>query len=204
LCEKGVEMFTGLVEEAGEVLAIEPSAGGGCRFSVACQSAHEGVKIGDSIATNGCCLTVVKIEQNRLTFDLLEETRRATNLAGLRPGAKINLERSLKVGDRIGGHFVTGHIDGVAVIRRWEKAGSDFILEAEAPSGLERYLVPKGSVALDGISLTVGKVEGTRFNVWIIPHTREVTALSQRAVGDRLNLECDMLAKYVEKSRGGA
>lgn len=197
-------MFTGLVEEAGDVLAVEPLADGGCRFSVACQKAHEGVKIGDSVATNGCCLTVVKIEQNRLFFDLLEETRRATNLAGLRPGAKINLERSLRAGDRIGGHFVTGHIDGTAVIRRWEKAGSDYILEVEVPAGLERYLVPKGSVALDGISLTVGKVDGTRFNVWIIPHTHEVTALSQRAVGDRLNLECDMLAKYVEKSRGSA
>jgi riboflavin synthase len=195
-------MFTGLVEEAGEVVGVQPLDGGGCRFTVSCRIVHEGVRIGDSLANNGCCLTLVEASGNRLSFDLLEETRRTTNLMDLKPGSKVNLERSLRVGDRVGGHFVTGHVDGTVLIRRWEKADCDLVLEVEVFDGLERYIVPKGCVALDGISLTVGRVHGNLFNVWIIPHTREITALSQRSVGDRLNLECDMLAKYVEKSLG--
>jgi riboflavin synthase len=191
-------MFTGIVEEAGRVVSLDLHPHG-CRYAVEAPLAAQGAALGDSIANNGCCLTVVAIDGSRLTFDLLEETRRATNLAALRPGSRVNLERSLRADARLGGHFVTGHVDATARITRWEPEGSDYVLEVEAPEPLARYLVPKGCVALDGISLTVGRVQGPRFNVWIIPHTRAVTTLADRAVGDFLNLECDLLAKYAEK-----
>lgn len=194
-------MFSGIVEEAGTVVAVEKNDKG-CRFTIETENLTEGVKLGESIANNGCCLTVVKFEGNQLVFDLLEETQKVTNLMSIELGKKINLERSLSVGDRIGGHFVTGHVDAMAKITQWRplgETGADYELEVEVPAGLERFIVPKGCIALDGMSLTVGEVDGPRFNVWIIPHTREVTALSQREIGDYLNLEVDMLAKYVEK-----
>lgn len=191
-------MFTGIVEEAGRVIALEERPDG-CRFTVEAHLAVQGTQTGDSIAVNGCCLTVAGIESRQLTFDLLVETRRATNLAHLQPGSRVNLERSLRADSRLGGHFVTGHVDSTAHVTRWEEEGTDYVLEVEVPSDLARYIVPKGCVALDGISLTVGKVSGTRFNVWIIPHTRTVTTLADRKVGDLLNLECDLLAKYAEK-----
>jgi riboflavin synthase len=191
-------MFTGIVEEAGRVVSLEFHPHG-CRYTVEAPLAAQGTSVGDSIANNGCCLTVVAMDGPRLTFDLLEETRRATNLASLQPGSRVNLERSLRADARLGGHFVTGHIDATARITRWEPEGSDYVLEVEVPDPFARYIVPKGCVALDGISLTVGRVHGPRFNVWIIPHTRAVTTLAERAVGDLLNLECDLLAKYTEK-----
>jgi len=191
-------MFSGIVEEAGilkEILHGEKTH----RLTVEVNTAAAGVKLGDSVANNGCCLTVAAVNGKELSFDLLEETLRATNLGDLRPGSLINIERSLCVGDRIGGHFVTGHVDCAVPITRWERAGADYVLAVELPAGTEKYLVPKGCVAIDGISLTVGEVTGNRFNVWIIPHTLAVTALRDRKVGDRLNLEFDMLAKYTEK-----
>ncbi|MEM6883868.1 MAG: riboflavin synthase [Verrucomicrobiota bacterium] len=192
-------MFSGIVERTGEVISLE-KIDGGARLTVDAASLAQGVKLGDSVAHNGCCLTVSVIDGNHLSYDLLEETLRATNLGGLQPGHSVNLERSLAVGDRIGGHFVTGHVDGNATITKWEKQeGGDYTLEVEVPESCERYLVPKGCIALDGMSLTVGLVDGRRFNVWIIPHTREVTSLKHRQVGDRLNIEFDMLAKYTEK-----
>jgi riboflavin synthase len=191
-------MFTGIVEEAGRVISVDPHPHG-CRFTVEAPLASQGASPGDSIANNGCCLTVVAIDGPRLTFDLLEETRRATNLLNLHPGSLVNLERSLRADARLGGHFVTGHVDGTGTITRWEPEGSDWILEIEAPAGGERYVVPKGCIAIDGISLTVGRVNGRRFNVWIIPHTRHVTALGERRAGDPVNLEFDLLAKYAEK-----
>jgi riboflavin synthase len=156
-------------------------------------------KIGDSIAVNGCCLTVTGVKGSQLTFDLLDETRAKTNLQALQLGSRVNLEGSLRADGKVGGHFVTGHIEATAKVTQWTRSGEDWELEAEVPAGLERYLVPKGCVALDGISLTIGRVEGRKFNVWIIPHTYEVTTLQDRKKGDELNLECDLLAKYVEK-----
>ncbi|MFQ3670757.1 MAG: riboflavin synthase [Verrucomicrobiia bacterium] len=191
-------MFTGIVEGAGTVLALE-STPGGCRLIVNAGPLAQDVRLGDSIANNGCCLTVAQIDGSTLTFDLLEETRRATNLQDLLPGRKVNLERSLTPTSRLGGHFVTGHIDGTGQVTRWEPEGSDYILEIEVPDHLEKYLVPKGCIAIDGISLTIGRVTGRRFNVWIIPHTLAVTALGERSVGDQVNLEVDLLAKYTEK-----
>jgi len=192
-------MFSGIVEGTGSVAGLEQIPGGS-RLTVDAGPIAEGVRLGDSIAHNGCCLTVAAIAGENLSYDLLDETLRATNLGGLEPGHVVNLERSLAVGDRIGGHFVTGHVDGTATITRWEKEEEgDYTLEVEVAEGAERYLVPKGCIALDGISLTVGQVDGSRFNVWIIPHTREVTVLKERKAGDLLNIEFDMLAKYTEK-----
>jgi riboflavin synthase len=191
-------MFSGIVEETGIVQSLQLGEKS-CQLTVEANRVLGGIKLGDSIANNGCCLTVSSVSGKMITFDLLQETLRATNLGDLSAGHRINLERSLQVNDRIGGHFVTGHVDTTGVITVWEKKGQDYTLEIEVPFGMERYLVPKGCVAIDGISLTVGQVEENRFSLWIIPHTMEVTALQERQVGDRVNLEFDLLAKYTEK-----
>ena len=191
-------MFTGIVQEAGVVKAVTPR-GKGWSLEVEAGEAAKDAKIGDSIAVNGCCLTVTAVGGSRLTFDLLDETRNKTNLKAVQTGSRVNLEASLRADGKVGGHFVTGHIEATARVTKWSRAGQDWELEAEVPAGLERYVVPKGCVALDGISLTVGRVEGRKFNVWIIPHTYEVTTLKDRKEGDEVNLERDLLAKYVEK-----
>ncbi|MBL9172807.1 MAG: riboflavin synthase [Verrucomicrobiales bacterium] len=193
-------MFTGIVEETGTVHAIR-RATESIRLEVAARIAGKGVALGDSVAVNGCCLTVVARRSVRgralLSFDLLQETWDRTNLSSLVPGARVNLERSLAVGARLGGHFVTGHVDDTGTITRWERRGSDHVLEVAAPKSVRPFLLFKGSIAVDGISLTVAAVTRSGFRVWIIPHTREVTALSERSVGDRVNLEADLLGKYV-------
>jgi riboflavin synthase len=195
-------MFTGIVEEAGMVQAVT-RRGKGWSLEVEAGAILAGVKIGDSVAVNGCCLTVTEVKEMRLVFDLLDETKERTNLQSVQVGARVNLESSLKADGKLGGHFVTGHIDGTAQVMKWVRSGEDWELEAEVPAGLERYLVPKGCVAIDGISLTIGRVEGRKFNVWIIPHTYGVTTLRDRKEGDKVNLECDLLAKYVEKMIAG-
>ncbi|NDD57014.1 MAG: riboflavin synthase [Verrucomicrobia bacterium] len=194
-------MFTGIVEEAGVVKAVTPR-GKGWSLEVEASQVAQGAKVGDSIAVNGCCLTVTGVKGEGLTFDLLDETRAKTNLKTSQTGSRVNLESSLRADGKVGGHFVTGHIEATAKVTKWSRAGQDWELEAEVPAGMARYLVPKGCVALDGISLTIGKVEGRRLNVWIIPHTYEVTTLRDRKEGDELNLECDLLAKYLEKMSG--
>ena len=191
-------MFTGIVQETGVVKAVT-LRGKGWSLEVETRQVAKEAKIGDSIAVNGCCLTVTGVKGSQLTFDLLDETRAKTNLQALQLGSRVNLEGSLRADGKVGGHFVTGHIEATAKVTQWTRCGEDWELEAEVPAGLERYLVPKGCVALDGISLTIGRVEGRKFNVWIIPHTYEVTTLQDRKKGDELNLECDLLAKYVEK-----
>ena len=195
-------MFTGIVEEAGSVISIEAGESS-IRLVVEASMAGNKARLGDSIAVNGCCLTLVSIRRRgrkrTLAFDLLAETWRRTSIGDAKVGALVNLERSLAFGDRIGGHFVTGHVDGTGVIRRWERDGRDHVLDVEAPAPLRRYLVQKGSIAVDGISLTVAEVLPKGFRIWIIPHTLEITALRNRQVGDRVNLEADMLAKYVER-----
>jgi len=191
-------MFTGLVEGTGRVLSFQ-STTGGSRLLLDTGHLAEGVRIGDSVAINGCCLTVVVVEGAQLGFDLLLETETRTNLRRLKPAALVNLERALPASGRYGGHFVTGHIDATAEIRRWEQVGQDYELRIGIEPAQGAYLVPKGCIAVDGISLTVGEVTRDEFSVWIIPHTRAVTALSERAVGDLVNLEFDLLAKYTEK-----
>ena len=195
-------MFTGIVEEAGVIEKITP-AEKSIEMTVRAAVCGRSVKVGDSVAVNGCCLTAVKITSRGraklIQFDLLEESWRRTNFQFARPGSLVNLERPLRANGELGGHFVTGHIDGPGKIIRWERAGKDHVLDIAAPADVMRYLVFKGSVAVDGISLTVAGAGKKSFRIWIIPHTFEVTALRERKVGDVVNLEADMLGKYVEK-----
>jgi riboflavin synthase len=198
-------MFTGIVEETGVVDSIQP-LDKSMRLTVTMRKCGAGLKVGDSLAINGCCLTVAKLttkgRKKTAQFDLLNETWQKTNLQFTRAGSLVNLERSLEVGGRLSGHFVTGHIDGMGKIIKWEIVGDDHLLEISAASEVMRYIILKGSIAVDGISLTVASVERESFGIWIIPHTHEVTALNDRAVGDAVNLEADMLGKYVERFSG--
>jgi riboflavin synthase len=195
-------MFTGIVEESGRVQSITPG-GNSIRLAVLAHVCGRGLKAGGSLAVNGCCLTVVKTSprgrDRLLQFDLLAETWQCTNFHALHPGAAVNLERSVRAGGRMDGHFVTGHIDGVGKITRWERSGRDHVLDISAPADIMRYIVIKGSVAVDGISLTVAAARAKSFRIWIIPHTLAVTALRERRTGDEVNLEADMLGKYVER-----
>ena len=191
-------MFTGLVEGTGRV-AVLLAPKGMTRLMIDAGPLVEGARIGDSVALNGCCLTVTSIEGSLLGFDLLEETQACTNLRDAKPGRAVNLERALPAHGRYGGHFVTGHVDTTGVIRRWEQKGQDYELRIGIEPAQGIYLVPKGCLAVDGISLTVADVGRDEFSVWIIPHTRSITALRERAVGDLVNLEFDLLAKYTEK-----
>jgi riboflavin synthase len=195
-------MFTGLVEMTGRVAAAEPR-GEGLRLVLEAQGLAETMRIGDSLALNGCCLTVAAMEGARLTFDLLRETVERTNLRAVRLGSRVNLERAMAADGRFGGHLVTGHVDATGVIRGWSAVSGDHELRIGIEPGQGIYLVPKGCIAVDGISLTVADVGADEFSVWIIPHTREVTALRERVVGDRVNLEFDLLAKYAEKILAG-
>ncbi len=195
-------MFSGIVEEAGRIVSVKPGDAS-IRLVIQAKIAGRGVKVGDSVAVNGCCLTAVKVSRSglgtKLHFDLLQETWRMTSFDGLEAGGSVNLERSLRVNDRLGGHFVTGHVDGTGEIVRWEKSGSDWVLEVRPPESMMRYFLYKGSVSIDGISLTVADVLPGVIRCWIIPHTRDVTNLSGRKAGERVNLEADLLGKYVER-----
>jgi riboflavin synthase len=191
-------MFTGIVEEAGKVVAFTEGPKS-WRLQIAARVVLEDTAIGDSIAVNGCCLTVVHVDAQHLYFDVLEESRRLTSFSALASGAPINLERSLRFDGKVGGHFVTGHIDGLGTIQVFEQRGADFYLCVRAAAGSGRYLIHKGSIAIDGISLTVAEVQGDSLAVWIIPHTLEVTNLQGRRAGEQVNLEFDLLGKYVEK-----
>ena len=195
-------MFTGIIEETGVVERIKPAANS-IELTVRADKSARGLKIGDSLAVNGCCLTAVKFSRrgkNKLVqFDLLQETWQRTNLQFAKPGSLVNLERPLRANAELGGHFVTGHIDGIGRIIRWERPGQDHVLDIAAPPEVMRYVISKGSIAVDGISLTVAGVKKKEFRVWIIPHTYEVTALRERKVGDAVDLEADLLGKYVEK-----
>ena len=188
-------MFTGIIEEAGTVVRLKAGKKS-LELTVRGQSS---VRIGDSVAVNGACLTVVGSRGKLLRFDVLNETVRRTNLGALRAGSLVNLERPLRANGRLDGHFVQGHVDATGRVKRWEKIGKDFVLEVAAPRTLMKYIVEKGSIAIDGISLTVAGVGRDWFRVWIIPHTRQITNLARRQAGDAVNLEVDILAKYVER-----
>jgi riboflavin synthase len=195
-------VFTGIIVETGTVERIKPTAKS-VELTVRGRKAMRGLKLGDSLAINGCCLTVVKLAKRGkdllAQFDLLQESWKRTNLQFVKPGSLVNLEPSLRANGDLGGHFVTGHVDGLGKIVRWERAGQDHVLDIAASKEVMRYLVFKGSVAVDGISLTVAAVAQKSFRIWIIPHTYEITALRERKVGDYVNLEADVLGKYVEK-----
>ena len=195
-------MFTGIIEETGVVERIRPAAKA-IELIIRVRRCGNGLKTGDSLAVNGCCLTVVKRRRGPkhqlLQFDLLRETWQRTNLQFAQVGSLVNLERPLKANGRWDGHFVTGHIDAIGRIHRWERSGKDHVLDIAAPPDVMRHVVKKGSLAVDGISLTVAAVRKKSFRIWIIPHTYAVTALRQRKVGDAVNLEADILGKYVAR-----
>jgi riboflavin synthase len=192
-------MFTGLVEETGAVEAFHRREGAS-RLVLRAEALAPECGEGESIAVNGCCLTVAAPPaEGRLEFDLLEETLRRTNLGRLEAVSPVNLERALPANGRLGGHFVQGHVDCVAAVREWKAVGLDYRLEIELPREFARYVVGKGSIAVDGISLTVAELKEETFAVWIIPHTLERTNLCAGKAGGYVNLEFDMLAKYVER-----
>lgn len=191
-------MFTGLVEEKGIVKEVV-SANGSADVSIVAPLVSSDVEIGDSIAINGCCLTVVKIAGEILTFQAGSETLSRTNLGVLAPESSVNLERALKVGQRMGGHYVSGHVDAIGIVDQRNDDGEWAEFWFKVPSQLTRQMASKGSVTVDGISLTLVGVEENRFSVALIPHTLEVTTLGDRAVGDSVNIETDLLAKYVEQ-----
>ena len=191
-------MFTGLIEEVGEVGELCRSVSFQ-RMEITAGSVLEDLAIGDSICIDGVCQTVVVLKGNRFVVESVEETMRLTTLSALRTGDRVNLERPLKASDRLGGHMVLGHVDGVGVIRRLEASGGSWILQVEVPALLRRYIAPKGSIAVDGISLTVVTSTAEGFTISLIPHTFEHTNLKQRKRGDRVNIEVDVVARYLER-----
>jgi len=194
-------MFTGLVEELGKVKSVVRGTLS-VRLSVNAKTILGDVKLGDSIAVNGTCLTVVDYSDSWFTADVMPETVDSTALAGLKAGDTVNLERTLRVGDRLGGHMVSGHVDGVGVIRDKKQRDNAVVIRIEAAPTIMRYIVKKGSVAIDGISLTVVEVGANWFTVSLIPHTAAVTTLGIKGPGDPVNLENDIIGKYVEKLMG--
>lgn len=190
-------MFTGIIEECGEVIGLEPVKTGAVLW-VKSSFAHE-VTIGESVANNGACLTATEVENGILRFDLLHETLRLTNLGDLSPGDPVNLERSLRIGDRLSGHFVQGHVDACAPILAYETVGHDHRFSVSLPPEFAHLIVHKGSICVNGISLTVAELHRDHFVLWIIPHTHEVTSLKSVKVGSRVNLEFDLLAKHLAR-----
>lgn len=191
-------MFTGLVEEIGIVQSVlrgDKSA----RIVIRANRILGDVKLGDSINTNGVCLTVTDFKDNSFSVDVMAETMRKSNLKGLYPGSRVNMERALRLGDRLGGHLLSGHIDGTGSISSFDKEENAVWVTIKASPELLKYIIPRGSIAIDGISLTAAHVDKEAFKVSIIPHTKDVTTLLEKAVGNEVNLECDMVGKYIER-----
>jgi riboflavin synthase len=192
-------MFTGIVQDVGRVLSRE-SRGGDVRLTIACERLDlTDTQVGDSLCVQGCCLTAVELNRNTFAADVSRETLALTTLGDLEPGAQVNLEPALRAGDPLGGHLVSGHIDGVAQVTDVRSDARSRRLTIETSAALARYLAPKGSVAVDGVSLTINTVAGASFGVNIIPHTQSSTTLGQLAGGARVNLEVDQLARYIHR-----
>lgn len=191
-------MFTGLIEEVGSVLGVH-ATDRGTRLQIVAPLIAVKIQIGDSVAVNGCCLTIAAHHDSQLIFDLLEETLDRTNLGALRQESRVNLERALPADGRLGGHFVQGHVDCAARILALEQDGADHRLEVELPAEFAHYVAHKGSIAVNGISLTVSEVSEESFAVWIIPHTKSQTNLATARTDDLVNLEFDLIAKYLER-----
>lgn len=196
-------MFTGLVETIGEVLALG-ARGGSAELVLRAPGIAAELALGDSVAVNGCCLTVTNIDAaaGTLSFDLLAQTLRVTNLGDMQAASLVNLERALRAGDRLGGHFVQGHVDATGEVLDWSRHGQDHRLEVRLPAAERALVIPKGSICLDGISLTAAEVGPESVTCWIIPHTLERTHLRAMQVGRRINIEFDMLGKYVRSLLG--
>jgi riboflavin synthase len=189
-------MFTGIIEEVGRLRSLRRSSEG-AELDVSCRRVREDLRPGDSVAVNGVCLTAVRADGEGFVAQVMPETLRRTNLGRLVPGALVNLERALPLGGRVGGHLVTGHVDATGVVTSMRSEGDAVLMEVTGPAELFPYLAPRGSVAVDGVSLTVVACEGDRFRVSLIPHTLAVTNLGCRRPGDAVNLEVDILARYV-------
>lgn len=194
-------MFTGLIEEVGTVRRLERGARG-ARLTIAAQTVLEQTAIGDSIAVNGVCLTVVTRTEDSFCADVMAETLRRSSLGSLQSGSEVNLERAMAANGRFGGHIVSGHIDGTGTVSSLRREDNAVWVTVETPSALMRYIVEKGSIAIDGVSLTVAKVSAGSFSVSVIPHTGAQTILLSKRAGDTVNLECDIIGKYVEKMLG--
>lgn len=191
-------MFTGLIEEIGSIESVAMSAKS-AKITIKAKTVLEGVKLGDSICTNGVCLTVTEFDRGKFSVDVMAESMRRSNLKTLRKGDEVNLERALKLSDRLGGHIVSGHIDGTGKIESYVKEDNAVWITVSAGPELLRYIIEKGSIAIDGVSLTVAYVDDEVFKVSIIPHTKDVTTLLKKQPGQEVNLECDMIGKYIEK-----
>jgi riboflavin synthase len=191
-------MFTGIIEERGRVRAIG-SGPSGTRLDVECGTVATDAAPGDSVSVNGVCLTVVERDEAGVLFDLVAETLDRSALGDLRPGDPVNLERPVTLATRLGGHLVQGHVDGVGTIDSLVRDGGSATMRVRVPDGLDRYLVEKGSIAVEGVSLTVAALEDRTFSVALVPHTLAVTTLGERRSGDRVNLEVDLVSKYVER-----
>ena len=191
-------MFSGIIETVGEIQSLRKDADG-ARITIEAPGVLDGVRLGDSIALNGVCVTVVDFDERKFEADLSIETLRRTNLGELDVGGRCNLERAMALGERLGGHLVSGHVDGVGKIRSRKSEGDSIWLTFEAPVEVMRYVVYKGSIAVDGISLTVAACDSKTFSVSIIPHTSEQTTLTEKKDGAAVNLEADLIGKYVEK-----
>lgn len=196
-------MFTGIVEGVGKTVSFEEKKAAWLLKLQAPEFIAESLSEGDSLACNGCCLTLVGRDGNELSFELLEETIRLTSFEGVKDGSLINLERPLEANARLGGHFVSGHIDVRSRVETFEQRGKNFYMKVAVPAEFSKYVVYKGSIAIDGISLTVAEAGENSLAVWLIPHTLEVTNLSGCKAGKFVNLEFDLLAKYVEKIASG-
>ncbi len=189
-------MFTGIVESCGVVRELRCTSSG-ARLALDAGAVAEGLTLGASVAVNGVCLTVAAVGDGRLSFEIVPETLRCTNLGTLRNGGRVNLERSLRVGDRLDGHFVQGHVDGRATVERVDRSAGEWIIWLRPERHLTQYMIPKGAVALDGVSLTIAAVEGPAFWVALIPTTLERTTLGERKAGDSVNVESDIVTRTV-------
>lgn len=198
-------MFTGIIEEKGAVAGLEMGAadGKGARIKIRAQKVLQGTKVGDSIAVNGVCLTATSLGADFFTADVMAETLRRSNLGSLMPGSPVNLERAMAADGRFGGHIVSGHIDGTGTIEKLEREGNAVWVYVSASDSVLNLIVEKGSIAIDGISLTVAKLDASRFAVSVIPHTGEETTLLSKKVGDKVNLENDIVGKYVQRLLSG-
>ncbi len=191
-------MFTGLIEEIGRVKSIQRH-GTSLRLTIGAEKVLEGVKIDDSMCVSGVCLTVIAHDETSFTVQVVDETLRKTSLGSLSAGSRVNLERALRPSDRLGGHFVQGHVDGVARLMSFENQSLGKLLRVELPQPLLRYVIPQGSIALAGVSLTVARIEGNCIGIALIPHTLASTTLGEARVGDLLNVETDLLGKYIAR-----
>ena len=191
-------MFSGIVEEMGAVQTIEKGLAG-AKFSILASTILDDLQVGDSVSVSGACLTATNIEDQSFKVDVSTETLNCTNLGTIAAGTPLNLERAMKLNARMGGHLVTGHVDGIGIIRAREQDGNAINLTVEAPENILRYCVPKGSITIDGISLTINAVTAQSFSVAIIPYTAKVTTIGLKQIGDSVNLESDLIGKYVER-----